>query len=515
MLHADDAFLDHYGFAHDPFAARVPGMKFFPAQRKTVLSQLHHLARYSQLMLLVSGPEGSGKTLLRKALAGSANKDSVKCVVLSGRGLMASRDVLMGIAQGLGGTSSDLEEVFEHIEQLALTGQELYLLVDEADDLPDELLPLLFTLADGQGQARPHVFLFGTAALAARLERLAGDQERFHPITLAPYEYEDTCEYLAQRLKAAGADLDIFSEEQLEHIHEESGGWPGLINQVAREAAIDAMQDGQDAPEVGRKARFPIKHLAMVAVVALGVGAAWFMQGKSGDDVVATQSSELTLPPVTPVVEATVEPVAANPEPTLAEVSEPAQQEPQVQFDGVAQPLPLPVPTQPIERSATPAPVEVASAPESAPAVVEPSAAPVAAPVVAAKPVVEPAPKAQEPAKPVAPPVAKPVAAPVSVVAGEGHEGWYAAQAGGQYALQVSALSSAVAAKAVVAKEGAQFRFYRKLVSGKPMFVVTYGQFATALEAKQAVAKLPAQYQRNKPWPKRFADIQREIRASR
>ncbi len=43
-LHADEAFLGHYQFTHDPFAARVPGFKFFPAQRKPVLGQLHHLA---------------------------------------------------------------------------------------------------------------------------------------------------------------------------------------------------------------------------------------------------------------------------------------------------------------------------------------------------------------------------------------------------------------------------------------------------------------------------------------
>ena len=67
-LHADEAFLDHYQLSHDPFAPRVPGFKFFPAQRKPVLGQLHHLARYSQLMLVVTGPQGSGKTLLRQAL---------------------------------------------------------------------------------------------------------------------------------------------------------------------------------------------------------------------------------------------------------------------------------------------------------------------------------------------------------------------------------------------------------------------------------------------------------------
>ena len=85
-LHADEAFLAHYQFSHDPFAARVPGFRFFPAQRKPVLGQLHHLARYSQLLLVVTGPHGSGKTLLRQALVASTNKQSVQSVVISARG---------------------------------------------------------------------------------------------------------------------------------------------------------------------------------------------------------------------------------------------------------------------------------------------------------------------------------------------------------------------------------------------------------------------------------------------
>ena len=99
-LHADEAFLTHYQFSHDPFAPRVPGFKFFPAQRKPVLGQLHHLARYSQLLLAVVGPEGSGKTLLRQALVASTNKQAVQSVVV-GQGVTDSQALLGQVAQGL------------------------------------------------------------------------------------------------------------------------------------------------------------------------------------------------------------------------------------------------------------------------------------------------------------------------------------------------------------------------------------------------------------------------------
>ena len=66
---------------------------------------MHHLARYSQLLLVVTGPQGSGKTLLRQALVASTNKQAVQSVVVSARarrggGLMRLVAQALGVAQG-------------------------------------------------------------------------------------------------------------------------------------------------------------------------------------------------------------------------------------------------------------------------------------------------------------------------------------------------------------------------------------------------------------------------------
>jgi DamX protein len=132
-LHADEAFLDHYQFTHDPFASRVPGFKFFPAQRKPVLGQLHHLARYSQLLLVVSGPDGSGKTLLRQALVASTNKQAVQSVVVSAKGASDPASILRQVAQGLQVQRPELPAILAQVGQLALTGQEVYVLVDDVE----------------------------------------------------------------------------------------------------------------------------------------------------------------------------------------------------------------------------------------------------------------------------------------------------------------------------------------------------------------------------------------------
>ena len=203
-LHADEAFLDHYQLSHDPFAPRVPGFKFFPAQRKPVLGQLHHLARYSQLMLVVTGPQGSGKTLLRQALVASTNKQAVQSVVVSARGASDAASVLGQVAQNLDVAQPEMQAILSKVVQLALTGQEVYLLVDDAEQLDESALQALLELAAGVPEGRPHVFLFGEPSLIAGLDELNVEEERFHIIELAPYSEEETREYLEQRLEGAG-----------------------------------------------------------------------------------------------------------------------------------------------------------------------------------------------------------------------------------------------------------------------------------------------------------------------
>jgi len=326
-LHADEAFLGHYQLSHDPFAPRVPGFKFFPAQRKPVLGQLHHLARYSQLLLVVTGPLGSGKTLLRQALVASTNKQSVQSVVVSARGAGDAAGVLRQVAQALDVSTAEPNAILKQVVQLGLTGQEVYLLVDDAEQLDESALEALLALAAGTPEGRPHVFLFGESSLIAELEQISGEQELFHVIELQPYEEEETREYLAQRLEGAGQGIELFSASQISDIHESSDGWPGTINQVARDAMIEAMIASRSAvkrPKMGFT--MPKKHvLAISAVVVVAVAAAWLIPGRNKAPTTAgapTEQAQLPLGKPTPNVEFAnsgqpPEPMVTAPKPSL------------------------------------------------------------------------------------------------------------------------------------------------------------------------------------------------------
>jgi DamX protein len=544
-LHADEAFLAHYQFSHDPFAARVPGFRFYPAQRKPVLGQLHHLARYSQLLLVVTGPHGSGKTLLRQALVASTNKQAVQSVVVSARGAGDVAGVLRQVAQGLGMQQTDVRSILAQVAQLALTGQEVYLLVDDAEQLADAALDSLFTLAAGNADGRPHIFLFAESDILPRLELLADGEERFHAIELLPYSEDETREYLAQRLDGAGQGVDLLSDDQVSDIHLSSGGWPGAINQAAREVLVEAMLASRKTGAGSSGAGLPKKHLLALAVVAVALGAAWLMQGR-------TEST----PPM--VTEAPIELVPQGGAPVAVDVEKPAaapvatSAQPQgaaVEFNGASQPLPLPLvgEAQPVireplaqasgmeegdEAGAAEAPVPAVSqsapvvtpVPVTAPVVPTVASAPAAQPVAPksapAQPQVQPVPVASAPAakpapvaKPVAPkptaPVAKPAPALASAAPAPGGE-WYASRPAGQYALQILGTRSESSAKAFVSKNGDEYRYFKKLHQGQALYVVTYGQFSSRAAAQAAIKSLPAAVQAGKPWPRSFASIQQE-----
>ncbi|MBX9914003.1 MAG: SPOR domain-containing protein [Pseudomonadaceae bacterium] len=553
-LHADEAFLGHYQLSHDPFAPRVPGFKFFPAQRKPVLGQLHHLARYSQLLLVVTGPKGSGKTLLRQALVASTNKQSVHNVVVSARGAVEAGGVLRLISQGLNVPQADVGDVLQRVAELVATGQEVYLLVDDADQLDDASLDAMMALAAGNADGRAHVFLFADSNLVPRLELYADGAECFHVIELQSYSEDETREYLAQRLEGAGQGIELFSDRQLADIHLASAGWPGAINLMAREALIDAMLLQRGASQrAGKGAGFklPIKHLLALLVVAGGVAGAWMMQERSA--VVAPVPAVAQLP----LGEAAES--AALVEPAVGG-DDSAPSVPKIDFAGSSQPLPLPLAgeAQPVIRQplaqasgtvdvddAAELPAAVLAATSSLPVVAPASGVPVqsvsvpapavatlpqvtvevpvptpalAKPVVATVPATPPktqavpvvAPKVA--VKPIAKPAVAAAKAPATTAAPKAGAGWYGSQPASHYVVQVLGTSVEANAQAFVRQQGAEYHYFKRQLQGKANYVVTYGSFATRAAAQAAMAKLPAKTQAGKPWPRTVASIQQEIK---
>ena len=449
----------------------------------------------------------------------STNKDAVLSVVISARTAADETSLLRQVAQGLSINQASLEAILTKVAQLAITGQDVYLMVDDAEQLQDSALEVLLLLASGTNEGRLHVFLFGEPSLLPRLEVFSEGEERFHAIELQPYS-EETRDYLAQRLEGAGQGIELISNDLLVDIHEQSEGWPGAINQVARDALIEAMLANRGAARkaTGGSFNLPKKHLVILAVVAIGVIAAWFMQGKSKPEAPQTASTELSMNGATPA---------------QAQAQQPGSG-PAVEFNGSSQPLPLPLvgESQPVIReplaqaagqggddegglpSAAVPPTVSSSAPPVTPlanngvtpmhpvppAPTEPTAptatptpaqTPAPAAPVASAPASKPAPAPLRPSRrrasrPPPPRRSRPPAAKPASGGGAGSQ-WYRNQSGGNFVLQILGTGSEANAQAFIRQQGGgDFRYFKKTLQGK-FYVVTYGSFPNRAAALAAV----------------------------
>ena len=163
--------------------------------------------------------------------------------------------------------------------------------------------------------------------------------------------------------------------------------------------------------------------------------------------------------------------------------------------------------------SATPPTVTTTAPPAGVPAgtpatPVAPAAKPTPAPTVAtAKP-------AAPVAKPAPAPAAKPAEKPAATVAKAGSS-WYSSQPTGNFVVQILGTSSEANAQAFVKEQGGEYRYFKKVLNGKPLYVITYGNFANRDAAVSAIKALPAKVQAGKPWPRTVASVQQELATTR
>lgn len=505
-----DRLLDYYQFTHDPFAPRTPGFRFFTPKRKPVLAELHHLARYSSQLLVVTGPEGSGKTLLRQALVASSNKESVQCIVLSAREFSNEEALLGYICQAANADGRDVGSLLQKAQDSEAVGIQLYLVVDDAEELESSALGMLAEIAEA-GQSAPRVFLFADEVqIASALQSLQTSPEdgAVHMAALQPLDLAETRDYLGQRLEGAGQGIELLADEQVAAIHTRSQGWPGGINNAARKVMFEAMEQAPiaAAARVGRGG-LPLRTLVAVALVALGVGFAWYM----GDQPKEPETTVLALPDPIPEVrlsgEAAVEPSApptaplpAGAEPIAPSVPSPASPSIPVSPDATSDiSVAEPVPEQ-VESSA----VEVEAVSQAPSVEVKP-----------APPVVTPKPQPAEAAS-AQPPIASPAATPkpAEAIGSIRKTEWYRQQSASRYAVQLLGTRSEQAATAFV-KTHAQLGdigYFETMHQGAPWFVVTQGSYGGRQAAQAGVTNLPQTLRDSKPWPRSFGDIQKSLR---
>ncbi|QDT00697.1 ExeA family protein [Adhaeretor mobilis] len=238
-------YQDYWQLAAKPFEPRCDeGFFFSCASHQAVLHKLRYALESRRAAALLAGPTGVGKTQLIAELrrqAGEAYRPFVEVVFPQ----MTERDLLVYLAEQLGAPpASDprytVEESLRRLNYVLNTNaqQERHavVVIDEAHLLEDtgllEPLRLLLNLNDA-GQPLFTLLLVGQPALLPAIARFGALEERLDAkATLEPLDSEETCQYIEQRLQAAGASREIFAVDALLAAHQLTGGVPRRINRL-------------------------------------------------------------------------------------------------------------------------------------------------------------------------------------------------------------------------------------------------------------------------------------------
>ena len=221
---------------------------FLDGREKAVDRLLYGLFHHQRIQLL-SGPAGAGKSIaLRRLEKRLRNRLLTLCVDAADidgqdallRMIAEATDSHIGNPGAASSPASQVNAISKRLRQLADDGQRVVLLLDNAGQLDADSLSSLLELAQTQTMPSPGALGIVLACLP-EFAAEHSDRRHWEPLPLKPLSLTGTGRYLEARLCRAGIRCHgPFSRAMVEDIHAQSGGWPGNIDQQARETLGDA-----------------------------------------------------------------------------------------------------------------------------------------------------------------------------------------------------------------------------------------------------------------------------------
>jgi DamX protein len=560
------SYWQKFGLTSDPFVEEGQDIEpFIPSRWQQQLDLLRHLSRSSNMVLLVTGVSGVGKSVFMDMLLENIDAGAGVCKVHGSNGV--TPDVLQElVARHLGMPMTSAQEAnfqsrfVQQIERMAQANDEFYLVIDAAHKLPKSSLALLVDIAEWQsGQMHPlHLVLFGGPQLDAMMAEITAQhlgEAMTHTVRLDPFSMDVTREYISYRLDQAGYQGEFpLTQQQLNHIFQVSNGIPAKINIIARQVLLDSEPQKNSKRKTSansheRKSPLSFTNLAItgsLAVIAIILFMVFYF--RAPDDSASLQ----------PVPIHTEADTSLDTQQAVADNSD--TQDLQSQADGLNGMVASNT-TTPAQPTATTSDTDAQADTASAPTTVADDTTSAPAPTDAAtteqsttdtttavndnKPATNPnwipltpaqakaantasttvqnnaladnTNKAPATLKSTPKTAAKKAAKPYHNSIGLSADEKHLMQLNGErYTLQVAAASNLAHLRQFIETTGlnGQVYYFRTLNAGNPWFVAVYGEYTNASAAKQAMGYLPTRLLvKEKPWPRSFASIQSAIKA--
>ncbi|MGC4027344.1 MAG: AAA family ATPase [Steroidobacteraceae bacterium] len=290
-------YLTFYGLAEKPFAITPdPRYLFLGGQHAEALAHLVYGITEAGGFIQLTGEVGTGKTTIIRSLLSKQPENAEIALILNPR--MNATEFLLTICEELGilvpddaiGSVKELVDILNrYLLRAHASGRRVVLVVDEAQNLPPELLEQvrLLTNLETETQKLLQIILIGQPELREVLarndlrqlaQRITG---RYH---LEPLTQKESAAYVKHRLRIAGATSDLFTPGALRELHRASGGVPRLLNIIGDRALLGGYSEDrhQVSASMVRKAAgevFDRRLFARWLPWALGAGTVFVVAG--------------------------------------------------------------------------------------------------------------------------------------------------------------------------------------------------------------------------------------------
>ena len=255
-------YSSYFGLKEAPFNITPdPSFLFNSASHQEGLAQLRYGIEARRGFIVLTGEVGTGKTTLIQALMGQLSQDTTTALIFSE--ITSPIDLLRYVCEEfkLVEPMQSLRDAHDYVYLLNefllrdyRCGRNAALIIDEAQNLSPEVLESVRLLSNFETTKDKlvQILLVGQPELNDRLNAPQLRQLR-QRITLRhhlrPLSRGECQQYIANRLKCAGASSEIFSTQAIEGVHHYSGGIPRLINVICDNAMISAY--AMETSEIG------------------------------------------------------------------------------------------------------------------------------------------------------------------------------------------------------------------------------------------------------------------------
>lgn len=246
-------YSSHFGFTEAPFNITAdPSFLYLSGSHREGLAQLLYGINARRGFIVLTGEVGTGKSTLIQALLGDLSESTQTALIFST--ITSPLDLFRYVCEefSLIEPLAPIKDAHDYIYllnefllQRYRKGDNAALIIDEAQNLSAEVLESVRLLSNFETAKEKllQILLVGQPELTDRLntpqlrqlkQRVA---LRHH---LRPLSQSETQEYIANRLRLAGGQVQIFPAKTVEEIYRYSTGIPRLVNVICDNAMISA-----------------------------------------------------------------------------------------------------------------------------------------------------------------------------------------------------------------------------------------------------------------------------------